>query len=607
MMQKIALAFLLSFSTILPAKEFDAALQQIADSFEQEAYGRTFSSADSLLRFPDQLASASLEEQIQLYQYFFESLGHITSSGFSLSEGLLKMEDQKFEAFISLLRQKNDLDAVVQALNLLELYKSLVTKKRQASSKPVREWHYRKAWRKQLIQSFREATTETERQELLQEINALEEQIAELQNNIDRLEGSARSTSISKAQLEGLLKEDEALLSYFMGDSLLYCIAISKTEQKIVQLAPSSAVERWVERYRQNIRGNYRKEPFIAANYQLYQALIQPLEPLIQGKDQLVIIPDRALGLLSFENLNSQNPAPDSWDRSYQSLDFLIYHHMISYAHSVGDLLQKEKNETLVLANPKLLLLAPIYDQMMKRNLEADSVAAELPTLPNTGLFAQQIQGYFQGTFFTGASATADHLLEYLGQHDIVHLAAHTLVDEKAILNSTIALAPDSTAPRHLNYLPLAKALLEIDSLHTDLIVLSSCKTGSGTINKGEGLAGLAADFDLLGVPSLIYSFWAVDEKATCALFSLFYENLRQGKSKALALHEAKLELMQMNKGQYLAPFFWSGFVFLGEDSSYKNSDQGLLFRLVAWVIGLSISLFLLTVLWRRRVFYSML
>lgn len=75
-----------------------------------------------------------------------------------------------------------------------------------------------------------------------------------------------------------------------------------------------------------------------------------------------------------------------------------------------------------------------------------------------------------------------------------------------------------------------------------DLVVLSACETGLGEVAGGEGVFGLQRAFHVAGARNVVASLWKVDDQATAALMSLFYDKLwRERKSPIAALREAQL------------------------------------------------------------------
>lgn len=105
-----------------------------------------------------------------------------------------------------------------------------------------------------------------------------------------------------------------------------------------------------------------------------------------------------------------------------------------------------------------------------------------------------------------------------------------------------------------------AEEISNISLLNTDLVVLSACETGLGSISD-EGIFGLQRGFKLSGVSSIIMALWKVDDEATKELMNSFYISLLSGSSKVEALREAQ-EKIRKTPG-FEDPEFWAAFILL--------------------------------------------
>lgn len=138
---------------------------------------------------------------------------------------------------------------------------------------------------------------------------------------------------------------------------------------------------------------------------------------------------------------------------------------------------------------------------------------------------------------------------------NVVHLATHGQFSSR--LEDTFLLTWDGV----VNIKELSELLQSRDASKViDLLVLSACDTASGDDRAVLGLAGLAVKS---GARSTLATLWPVKDKAAATLMTQFYQELGQSRStKAEALRQAQLHLIR--KTDFKDPFFWSGFVMVG-------------------------------------------
>jgi CHAT domain-containing protein len=166
----------------------------------------------------------------------------------------------------------------------------------------------------------------------------------------------------------------------------------------------------------------------------------------------------------------------------------------------------------------------------------------------------------------TGFSASRDTVLSgAMGDYRILHLAAHALLDDDHPEVSGIALSLfDETGRAQDGFLRLHE-IHERLTLRSDLVVVSACETALGRDVPGEGLMGLARAFFAAGAARVVASVYSVSDAATAQLMREFYRGMfgPDRLSAAAALRAAQLRMREQRRWRH--PFYWSGFVLLGE------------------------------------------
>jgi len=211
----------------------------------------------------------------------------------------------------------------------------------------------------------------------------------------------------------------------------------------------------------------------------------------------------------------------------------------------------------------------------------------------------ESISDFFSGNAYVNNEATEDVFKEKAKNASIVHLATHTLLDDNNPLYSKMVFAKDvkSAEDGFLNLFELYNMDLE-----SELVVLSACNTGYGKIVNGEGIMSMARGFIYAGCPSIVMSLWPVDDHSTSVLMKYFYKGISDGLEKDEALRQAKLKYLQNSDDSKSDPFFWAGFVEVGntEPIYLKPKSKNYL-----WIFVSVILLIGITFIFKRYPFFN--
>ncbi len=266
-----------------------------------------------------------------------------------------------------------------------------------------------------------------------------------------------------------------------------------------------------------------------ATSRSLYDILIRPIEAqILSNTTQLSIIATGKLRYIPFETLIDSKTGK-----------YLIEKYPINNLTRLSNRFNKptldKKLSILAIGNPS---------QGDRRNLagaeeEVKDITAILP-----GSKAA-----------IGKQATVRNFEILAPRFSILHLATHGCFNPKGCpdlkLEANTLLFSDRSF--HIS----DAALLGLKN--TDLVVLSACQTAVQADSNGEEFAGIAYLFERAGADSVIASLWLAKDEETKDLMIDFYQNLKQGKTKAEALRQAKLSLIDKH------PLYWSPFILIGD------------------------------------------
>ncbi|MEH1919771.1 CHAT domain-containing protein [Nostoc sp.] len=153
----------------------------------------------------------------------------------------------------------------------------------------------------------------------------------------------------------------------------------------------------------------------------------------------------------------------------------------------------------------------------------------------------------------------------------IVHLATHGQFSSNP--QDTFILTAGSNSAADGNFLSDGKVRLkDFDAMFRtrelnradaiELLILSACETASGDDRATLGIAGTAVK---AGARSAIASLWSLDDESSQTFIAKFYNAITQPQtSRAQALRQGQLALLQAQDGPYTHPRYWAPFLLVG-------------------------------------------
>ena len=377
------------------------------------------------------------------------------------------------------------------------------------------------------------------------------------------------------SEIQRKLKDNQAVIEYTMDDeSYLFAFVITRRYCTLKHIPLDSLFFSDINTLTGQMAGksfnNFSQDDFtsfVSASRRLFEKLI-PEEISEHLPPDLIIIPDGELGYLSFDVLLTEKPSDQA--SGYRNLPYLIKKCAINYAPSAtmlfGELSNKGKPGHDVLA------FAPSYDNLkgIPINLMMNRQSAQnyLLPIPGAQIEVDNLKKIFNCKVYQNNKATKDNFRKFAGDYSILHLAMHTLIDDKNPLYSKLVFYQDKKPDD--NGLLNAYELFNMQ-LKAQLAVLSACNTGRGKLVSGEGILSLSRGFFYAGVPSIIMTLWAVEDRSGADLMTSFYHYLSEGKAKNEALRLAKLDYLKSSDQIRSHPHFWAAYLSIGNTDPVQD------------------------------------
>ncbi|MGE0126820.1 MAG: CHAT domain-containing protein [Blastocatellales bacterium] len=355
-------------------------------------------------------------------------------------------------------------------------------------------------------------------------------------------------------QIQQQIPDNVQLLEYAALKDKLVIWLISKTgvEDRVVSISLAELKER-VNQYLTLVNQPPGKtdQQWREKAMELYDILIRPIEPLLDGRKQICVIPDKILTRLPFGALVARS-----------SGRLLVENHLLSYASSSNVFLDSTERgrlkssvaseRLLAVGNPRFDRRAfPSLDNLSSAKTEAISIA----------------DSYASSSTLVEEKATKSAVLRGIERADVAHLALHYTPDPWSPMLSRMPLA--SAPGVESNSVLQMYELYRLKELRPRLVVLSACQTRGEEYLGGEGALGITRPFEAAGIPLVVASLWSVDTDATSDLMISFHrERKRSGRPTAEALRAAQLELIN-RAGNYRHPYYWAAFILVGGYSDY--------------------------------------
>ncbi|MEZ4884076.1 MAG: CHAT domain-containing tetratricopeptide repeat protein [Chitinophagales bacterium] len=401
-----------------------------------------------------------------------------------------------------------------------------------------------------------------------------------------QLKYSTTITNVEEIQVY-LLKQTQttALIEYFVGEKDVYIFCITPDNYQVEKIKKPSVLEEWIVEFQEALNMADLVD-FVALGNKLYELLLCPIEKTIEGIERLIFIRDDVLNYLPFEGLlKNDSKASSTTTSHFADLPYLLRHFEIMYHYSATLLLyHSELNKTATTTTKASFVgFAPVtFDGSESIELAIESVEGRttvlrsnkqgewaLKVLPNTENEVKNIYELFElqqlpAKAFLYSAASKKNLIEFASHGKFLLIATHGFIHEQSTNLSGIYLANIKDAENNIaenNFLLTISESYQLQLQNTDLVVLSSCSSGVGKLQKGEGMMAMNRSFLYAGAKNIIFTQFDIPDQSSSLLVMKLFELVLKGESYASALRKAKLYLInQVNK----QPRDWLAYCLIG-------------------------------------------
>jgi len=404
--------------------------------------------------------------------------------------------------------------------------------------------------------------------------------------------------AIKLDELPSIAGREINYINYVTSDTLLYIFIANRKHQQLLTIPVDSSFFSDIIDFRsllsnpsssENAREAY--EVFCNKGYELYKILIDPVRPFLIS-EKLLISPDNLMSYIPFETIPM---SPDVGTRiMYNEILYLMNDFDISYTYS-ATLMAESASKEFTFKN-KVIAFAPAYPDPIDTRLVLMSrqPSAILQDLPFARLEAEYITQITGGQLFENSAAKESVYKEKSGSFDIIHLAMHTILNDKDPMQSTLLFSPENDS---LNDSHLKTYEIYGTPLKAKMVVLSSCNTGSGLMYSGEGILSMARGFIYAGSESVVMSMWEIEDRSGTEIVTSFYDNIKLGKSKSSALRKARISYLKKSDQLRSHPYFWSALVIYGNNRPLYLPKH----LIVKSVVAVLIAVILIIYYFRKR------
>ncbi len=367
-----------------------------------------------------------------------------------------------------------------------------------------------------------------------------------------------------------LLNDHQALVEIFSGAADEYILMITPGGMRVKRIDKTTCDQ---------LTGKFityiTNRNLLNSDFNGFKTLSAKLHALLfQGMNlpdgRIIISPDGAY--FPFESLVTANNAA--------SPVYFLEKHMVSYTYSAQYLFNNFTTAGTKVAG-NFFGVAPIR---YRSNPDLPDLTGSDASLKKIGLRMTD------PVYLTGNNASRNNFMRQYFQYTTIQLYTHAA--DSSNRSEPVLYFNDSA-------LYLSELVPGIKPA-TQLVVLSACETGNGTMYQGEGVFSFNRAFAAMGVRSSVTNLWSIDNLATYRLTEFFYEYLAQGLALDVALQRAKLAFIKNTPGGGGLPYYWAAPILVGKTNPVPVNKAFAWQYLLAGMVAVAGLVFFAWRKWKR-------
>jgi len=311
-----------------------------------------------------------------------------------------------------------------------------------------------------------------------------------------------------------------------------------------LDLGPAAPIDEHVKAFRRALQAKQ------VIPTDLYDAVMHPLVEKLGSAHHLIIAPVGDLSLIPFGAL-------------YDGNQYLVERYDLRYITTGRDLLDPPASPPIT-TTPVAVVTNPTGASLPDAELEADFLTSFFP----------------HSRLLQGDQATETNV-RTIERPLVLHFATHGFFGaphnerDNPMFRSGLYLANIDQVEvdrDHDDGRLTAYEVSGMDLRGTQLVVLSACETGMGTVVRTEGKVlvsegpfGLRRAFATAGARTTVMSLWEISGVTAQKTMKAYYRKLAEGLGRGEAMQAVQLEMLRTEEHQH--PKDWAAFIVSGDDT----------------------------------------